>query len=201
MEPEPDPSLEAIAAAKRDASETVSGTDATVGDFWQWAYSDLLTNSSRGVLAEYLVALAVGADDNPRDPWATYDLVAADGTTIEVKSAAYVQSWRQKRLSKIVLPCRPTRALDPELNDYVGESKRQADVYVLAVLEHTDVATLNPLDTEQWRFYVVPTAYLDEHFPTAQSVSLTTLLRSPHGAAYEFGELARAIESRGGARP
>lgn len=27
----------------------------TVSDFWSWAYSDLLNNTSRGVLAEYLV--------------------------------------------------------------------------------------------------------------------------------------------------
>ena len=32
----------------------------TVGDYWQWACSDLLMNTERGVLAEYLVALALG---------------------------------------------------------------------------------------------------------------------------------------------
>lgn len=28
--------------------------------FWSWAYSDLLSNATRGVLAEYIVGLALG---------------------------------------------------------------------------------------------------------------------------------------------
>ncbi len=32
----------------------------TIVDCWQWAYSDLISNTERGVLAEYLVAKAVG---------------------------------------------------------------------------------------------------------------------------------------------
>ena len=32
-----------------------SETGITVSDFWRWAYSDLLGNTSRGVVAEFLV--------------------------------------------------------------------------------------------------------------------------------------------------
>ena len=35
-------------------------------DFWQWLGSDLVSNAFRGLLAEYLVALAVGAADGAR---------------------------------------------------------------------------------------------------------------------------------------
>lgn len=31
------------------------GTGMTVNDFWAWAYSDLLNNTYRGVMAEFLV--------------------------------------------------------------------------------------------------------------------------------------------------
>ena len=34
-------------------------TIGTVLDFWKWAYSDLLDNAQRGILAEYLVANAL----------------------------------------------------------------------------------------------------------------------------------------------
>lgn len=30
-------------------------TEIAISDFWSWAYSDLLNNTSRGVLAEFLV--------------------------------------------------------------------------------------------------------------------------------------------------
>ena len=32
-----------------------SGTSIMLQDFWRWAYSDLLNNTLRGVLAEFLV--------------------------------------------------------------------------------------------------------------------------------------------------
>ena len=32
-------------------------------DFWRWAFSDLRDNTQRGVLAEFLVALALGHRD------------------------------------------------------------------------------------------------------------------------------------------
>jgi hypothetical protein len=44
-----------------DGSESFSGVDATVLDFWRFALSDLRMNNTRGYLAEFLVAKAVGA--------------------------------------------------------------------------------------------------------------------------------------------
>lgn len=32
-----------------------SATGLTVQDFWRWAYSDLIDNTQRGVMAEFLV--------------------------------------------------------------------------------------------------------------------------------------------------
>ena len=32
----------------------------TVGDFWAWAYSDVLENTARGIFAEFLVGSALG---------------------------------------------------------------------------------------------------------------------------------------------
>ena len=51
----------------------------TVCDFWQWAFSDLLQNTTRGILAEYIVALLLGNDCQIRNPWSAYDLKLADG--------------------------------------------------------------------------------------------------------------------------
>jgi len=43
-------------------------------NFWQWSSSDLVNNAFRGVLAEYLVATAIGCDQIPRREWDAYDL-------------------------------------------------------------------------------------------------------------------------------
>ena len=44
-------------------------------DYWKWSNSDLLSNTLRGVLAEYLVATALELDDKPREEWAECDIV------------------------------------------------------------------------------------------------------------------------------
>jgi len=72
----------------------------TIQDFWCWSTSDLLNNTTRGVLAEFLVASALDIPTTGvRDPWAAFDLQTIDGLKIEVKSAAYLQSWAQKQPS------------------------------------------------------------------------------------------------------
>jgi len=35
----------------------------TLRDFWAWAYSDLIGNTERGRLAEFIVAMALGVTD------------------------------------------------------------------------------------------------------------------------------------------
>ena len=69
--------------------------------FWRWSCSDLVSNATRGRLAEFIVAKALGiSTDCVRDEWGAYDLTMGH-IKVEVKSAAFVQSWHQDKLSKI----------------------------------------------------------------------------------------------------
>ena len=73
------------------------GLGYTVKDFWTWSVSDLVTNITRGRLAEFIVAKALGVStDIVRYDWDSFDLTTPAGLKIEVKSAAYLQSWPQK---------------------------------------------------------------------------------------------------------
>jgi hypothetical protein len=115
-------------------------------DFWQWTTSDLVSNSTRGVLAEFLVARALGVDTGVRDEWQAFDLVTPTGKKVEVKSAAYVQSWGQKELSRIVFSTRHTLAWDAETGAFAADSRPHADIYVFALLAHRDKDTIDPLN-------------------------------------------------------
>src|SRR5262249_45192325 len=97
--------------------------------FWQWSASDLVSNALRGRLAEFLVMQALGITGGVRDEWGPYDLHTPDGITIEVKSAAYVQSWAQRGLSAINFDIAPTRFWDARTNTLATEVRRQAGVY------------------------------------------------------------------------
>lgn len=43
-----------------DPEREIRPTGQTVGDFWAWAFSDVLSNVNRAVLAEWLVGSALG---------------------------------------------------------------------------------------------------------------------------------------------
>ena len=106
----------------------------TLKDFWQWSSSDLVSNATRGILAEFLVAFALGLNKSIRNEWDPYDLKTEKGIKIEVKSAAYLQSWYQEKLSNITFNIRPTFAYDYQTNLLAKEKKRQADLYVFCLL-------------------------------------------------------------------
>lgn len=149
----------------------------TLLDYWEWAYSDLIGNTERGILAEYIVSLACNIDLKPRISWNSYDLELDNGIKIEVKSSAYLQTWKQKQFSKPSFNIGKTKAWDYIENTYEVESKRQADVYVFALLSHKDKKTLNPIDTSQWEFYVLSTKEIDEKLGDSKQVSLNTLIK------------------------
>jgi hypothetical protein len=67
-----------------------------------------------GVLAEWIVARLLKPPIRTRPPYATYDLETASGRSIEVKAAAYLQGWDQKRLSRITFSTLSNVALGGE---------------------------------------------------------------------------------------
>jgi len=168
-------------------------TDWRVQEFWQWSTSDLVSNATRGRLAEFIVAKAMGiSTDTVRDEWAAYDLTTPEGIKIEVKSAAYLQSWAQNKPSSITFRVRPARAWDPETNRQAPEPCRTADVYVFALLAHQDKISVDPLNLDQWEFYVLSTRAINERKRSQHSITLNSLRRL-HSGPVSFGKLRTAV--------
>jgi hypothetical protein len=187
--------LGSLKATRKSGNERLHDNGKDIGcdllDFWQWSVSDLVSNSTRGVLAEFIVARALGIPDTgARDEWSEFDLETPDKVKIQVKSAAYVQSWAQKRLSTICFNVKASRGWDPE-RGMQRDALRHADVYVFALLAVTDKEKVDPLDVSQWEFFAVPTRFLNERKRSQHSITLASLQ-----AAFErvrFCELARAV--------
>jgi hypothetical protein len=99
------------------------------------------------------------------------------GFKIEVKSAAYIQSWPQKKLSAIRFEIGKAVFWDAETGESHGEPTRCADVYVFCHYPERDKAKTNVLDVPAWDFYVLSTATLNLEFGNAKSVSLAAVRR------------------------
>ena len=110
-----------------DESFVINGKklNASLEHFWQWSSSDILNNTLRGTLSEYIVALSLGVADGVQEGWKSYDL-EYKALKIEVKSSAYIQSWGQKTYSKILFNVPPTKAFDFSNGVFSHQSMRQA---------------------------------------------------------------------------
>ena len=50
-------------------------------------------------------------------------------------------------------------------------------MYVFCLLHYQDKMTVDPLDMDQWTFFLLPTSVLDEKFPVQKSIGLASLLK------------------------
>jgi hypothetical protein len=187
-----------IAVKRKSGREAFHGADGprefALVDFWRWSASDLVSNATRGVLAEYIVARALGVDDpdEVRTEWDAYDLVSPSGIKVEVKSTAFIQSWGQTGPSRPRFSIRESRPWDADTGRMATDLGRAADVYVFALLHHRDQDTLDPMDLDQWSFYVVSTKSLKEQKRGQKSISLPALERIAE--SMRFDEVAEAVE-------
>ena len=137
--------------------------------FYRWNSGHLLENRTRGAFAEWLVHRALNISSEFREEWAPVD-ANYKGINIEVKSAAYEQSWPQERPSSIVFSMR----------------QKVSDLYVFCLMRgHT------PEDLDHWDFWVVPTRAL----PNQDSISLNPL-RELFGDPVSFEELKPLIDAQ-----
>lgn len=189
--------LSKIEISKKNGNELFKSKDGNLAfdllSFWQWSNSDLVGNTLRGVLAEYIVSTDIECPYEIREEWDPYDLESKDGIKVEVKSGSYLQSWKQENFSTIQFDIKPTKAWDSSTGKSSEETKRQADVYVFCVLNHKDKSTVDPLNMQQWQFYVVSTKTINKVCQMQGKITLSSLLKKLNPRKCIYGEIHQAI--------
>lgn len=167
----------------------------SVLDFWRYAYSQL--EGLGDTLAEFLVARALGIDKAENvNYWTAYDM-AYRSRRIEVKSTRYVHPWNT-RVSRI-----RTFSIEPTSNRYwdsaapeAHKRSRQSDVYVFCLNANQDIQRSDPLRVDDWIFYVVPTAVVNDYCrdnPLQKKISLGVVRRLA-GGGVAFDALRAAVD-------
>lgn len=197
--------LPALQATRKTGSEPLKELDQPFGsstllDFWRWSASDLLSNAMRGVFAEFLVANILRIDvSGVREDWAKYDLTTRAGLKMEVKSAAYLQSWDQYEYSAISFDVAPRYQFSEQGLPLPIQPERVADVYVLALLHHKikhpeeGERGVDPLDVSQWSFFVLDRHLLDHRTRSQHSITEASLKDLDCGP-YNYARLREVIE-------
>jgi len=161
-------------------------TGKTLLDFWKWSVSDIISNSTRGKFAEFIVANAMNIDiTQVRDEWSAFDLISPEGIKIEVKSSAYMQSWNQKKNSTISFSIKRSFAWDAETNKQDNVKKIQADVYVFCLLKPETKIRLDPLNLDQWGFYILTAEEIENYKRSKSSITLPSLKKLTNEINYD----------------
>ena len=166
--------------------ESFSSAGVTVLDFWRWALGDLRMNNARGYLAEFIVARAVGSTDPIRIEWGAHDVLAPDGTRIEVKSSGLLQSWGQAKLSTPRFSLTGAKdTWDAESGEYLEDATGRVDAWVFALHGCRDHELYDPLDLTQWAFWAASNQQVESW--QRKSIGVTALEQA-------LGEPARVDE-------
>jgi hypothetical protein len=115
-----------------------------------------------------------------------------DGTTIEVKSTAHLQTWAQTKPSVLQFGGLRGRTWNPE-DGYSEEQEYRADVYVFCVHTAETQDEYDPLDLTQWEFCVLPRRVLVERGTKSIRWSVVKRLAD---RVVTYRELADAPEQR-----
>ena len=166
------PSPQQVSMRRFRGDESIGQSGKAVVDFWRWS-SDLFENVQRGIFAEYLVAIALDVADCTRIGWTGYDLLYGENK-IEVKSSSYLQSWKQRTLSRPTFSIGPREQWDEETGLF-SDPRYVADAFVFCLYGHKDSRSADILDVTHWLFYVVNTKSLIERFGLAKSISESAL--------------------------
>lgn len=127
-----------------------------------------------------------------RTDWLPFDVSSPSGRRIEVKSAAYLQSWTKDCYSKILFDIAPKHAWTPEEGNS-PEKKRNSDLYVFCVYTAL-TKDKSLLDLDLWDFYVLPTSVLNEKVPVQKKIGLPSLLKL-EPVKTDYAGLCSVIES------
>lgn len=170
-----------------------------LSDFWKWNSSDLLNNTMRGAFAEFIIATALDLDlTTTHVDWESYDLLWED-KKIEVKCSAYLQSWYPKnqpdKYSKIIFSISPAYDWIPDEARYDYDNhKRHSNVYVFCHYKSKERAPENPLNLNNWDFYVLATYKIDAIFGMQRSISLSGLINRGKPTKCDYAGIRDAIE-------
>ena len=178
----------------------VNGKDAfTVLDFWKYKFSQI--ESCPASLAEFLVAKALDVTRAENlDYWTAYDM-SYRGRRIEVKETRYIHSWNREKVS-------PARyfSIAPSNNGYWSnipklhpekKKERQSDVYVFCLNTNQDYTKADPMNVDDWRFYIVPTfeidRYADRNGNSDQKKISLSVVRRLAGDGVDFNEIKEKV--------
>jgi len=140
-------------------------------DFWKSKYSNIY--NMQEVIAEFLIEKALGIDKAQNtDYWTLYDILYRK-YRIEVKQTSYYHPWNENSKISNIRRFKITKANSKyDSKDFENKFERQNDIYVFCLNTGETKETSNPMNLDNWEFYVVATKIINEECKNNKTISL-----------------------------
>ena len=163
-------------------------------DFWRFHYSNIYDLQDK--IAEFIVSKALGINKAQNDQyWTLWDVSYRD-KRIEVKETSYYHSFNKEgKVSKQrVFGITKANGSYDLAKSGNSEFCRQNDVYVFCLNIGDTRESSNPLNLNNWEFYIVPTAVINEKCGNNKSISLGRI-KSFGFSAKRYNEIKAEIDT------
>ena len=162
-------------------------------DYWKFHYSNIY--DLQDSIAEFIVAKALDIHKSQNDQyWTLWDF-KYNGLRIEIKETSYYHSFNkdgkvsQKRTFGI---SKANGSYDPNVSGN-NELCRQNDIYVFCLNTGYTKEESYPLNLNNWEFYIVPTAVINEKCENNKTISLGRI-KSLGFSAKRYDEIRTEID-------
>lgn len=161
-------------------------------DFWQFEFSNIYDMQDE--ISEFIVAKALGIDvPYNKELWTLYDIYYKK-MRIEVKETSYYHPWNvEGKVSKQRTFGITMANSSYEDKEHPNKYERQNDIYVFCVVNGETRENANPLNLNNWDFYVIPTYVINEKCKKNKTISLNRI----HSLGYkpiQYDELKKEID-------
>lgn len=164
--------------------------DLNILEFWQYKFSEIYDRQDE--IAEYIVEKALGLKKSQNtEYWTLWD-IDYRGMRIEVKETAYFHSWDKPGEPRSMQRSWGIGKAYSEYMDPTTEKVRNNDIYVFCLITGFERKDANPLNLDNWEFYVVPTNLINRECGDNKTISLGRV-RS-FSPCTKYPELKRTID-------
>lgn len=153
-------------------------------DLWQSKYSNIY--NMQEVIAEFIVEKALGIDKTQNtDYWTLYDILYRD-YRIEIKQTSYYHPWNEKgKISKVRRFGITMANSNYETPEKENKFERQNDIYVFCLNTGESKVTSNPMNLNNWEFYIVRTKTINEQCGNNKTIGINKVRKISKQVTYD----------------
>ena len=153
-------------------------------DFWKSKYSNIY--NMQEVIAEFIVEKALGLKESQNtNYWTLYDILYR-GYRIEIKETSYYHPWNENgKISNQRMFGISKANSSYESSETENKFERQNDIYVFCLNTGTTKEMSNPMNLNNWRFYIIPTSIINKECGDNKKISLGRVRKLAKEVSYE----------------